>query len=74
MSTSSICFFQDLADSDAGAYRCAIVNPHGKGNANFNLKLTGLFLSCIYHILSYCVLYQNFREGKVGKEHFIYLQ
>ena len=30
-----------LADSDAGAYRCAIVNPFGKGNANFNLKLTG---------------------------------
>ena len=37
--------FQDLADSDAGAYRCAIVNPHGKGNANFNLKLTGPFTS-----------------------------
>ncbi|VDP10778.1 unnamed protein product [Soboliphyme baturini] len=26
---------------DAGAYRCAIVNDHGRGNANFNLKLTG---------------------------------
>jgi len=32
---------KDLADSDAGSYRCAIVNPFGKGNANFNLKLTG---------------------------------
>lgn len=39
-----------MADSDAGAYRCAIVNPHGKGNANFNLKLTGSFC-CIYESL-----------------------
>ncbi|MFH4973798.1 hypothetical protein AB6A40_000507 [Gnathostoma spinigerum] len=38
---SAILQIKDLADSDAGAYRCAIVNPHGKGNANFNLKLTG---------------------------------
>nr|CAD2132871.1 unnamed protein product [Meloidogyne enterolobii] len=38
---SSILQIKDLADSDAGAYRCAIVNPFGKGNANFNLKLTG---------------------------------
>ncbi|VDO48163.1 unnamed protein product, partial [Onchocerca flexuosa] len=37
---SAILQIKDLADSDAGAYRCAIVNPHGKGNANFNLKLT----------------------------------
>jgi hypothetical protein len=51
---------KDLADSDAGSYRlvvlcsfmnnieffsCAIVNPFGKGSANFNLRLTGkLFL------------------------------
>lgn len=40
-SFSAILTIKDLADSDAGAYRCAIVNPHGKGNANFNLKLTG---------------------------------
>uniref|UniRef100_A0A0N5ACM5 Ig-like domain-containing protein n=1 Tax=Syphacia muris TaxID=451379 RepID=A0A0N5ACM5_9BILA len=40
-SYSAILQIKDLADSDAGAYRCAIVNPHGKGNANFNLKLTG---------------------------------
>ncbi|KAK0396802.1 hypothetical protein QR680_001864 [Steinernema hermaphroditum] len=38
---SAILKIKDLADSDAGAYRCAIVNPYGKGNANFNLKLTG---------------------------------
>jgi hypothetical protein len=38
---SAILQIKELADSDAGAYRCAIVNPHGKGNANFNLKLTG---------------------------------
>ncbi|GMT06506.1 hypothetical protein PENTCL1PPCAC_30725, partial [Pristionchus entomophagus] len=38
---SAVLQIKDLADSDAGAYRCAIVNPHGKGNANFNLKLTG---------------------------------
>ncbi|KIH68744.1 immunoglobulin I-set domain protein [Ancylostoma duodenale] len=40
-SYSAILQIKDLADSDAGGYRCAIVNPHGKGNANFNLKLTG---------------------------------
>ncbi|CAD6185057.1 unnamed protein product [Caenorhabditis auriculariae] len=40
-SYSAILKIKDLADADAGAYRCAIVNPHGKGNANFNLKLTG---------------------------------
>ncbi|PAV75577.1 hypothetical protein WR25_12588 [Diploscapter pachys] len=40
-SYSAVLTIKDLADSDAGAYRCAIVNPHGKGNANFNLKLTG---------------------------------
>jgi len=40
-SYSAILQIKDLADSDAGAYRCAIVNPFGKGNANFNLKLTG---------------------------------
>lgn len=40
-SYSAILSIKDLADSDAGAYRCAIVNPFGKGNANFNLKLTG---------------------------------
>uniref|UniRef100_A0A915EP97 Ig-like domain-containing protein n=1 Tax=Ditylenchus dipsaci TaxID=166011 RepID=A0A915EP97_9BILA len=39
-SFSAILQIKDLADSDAGAYRCAIVNPFGKGNANFNLKLT----------------------------------
>ncbi|KAK5964196.1 Disorganized muscle protein 1, partial [Trichostrongylus colubriformis] len=39
-SYSAILQIKDLADSDAGGYRCAIVNPHGKGNANFNLKLT----------------------------------
>jgi len=38
---SAILQIKDLADSDAGTYRCAIVNPFGKGNANFNLKLTG---------------------------------
>lgn len=38
---SAILQIKDLVDSDAGAYRCAITNPHGKGNANFNLKLTG---------------------------------
>ncbi|MQI27572.1 hypothetical protein EI009_24950, partial [Escherichia coli] len=40
-SYSAILTIKELADADAGAYRCAIVNPHGKGNANFNLKLTG---------------------------------
>lgn len=40
-SYSAILSIKDLADADAGAYRCCIVNPHGKGNANFNLKLTG---------------------------------
>jgi hypothetical protein len=40
-SFSAVLQIKDLADSDAGAYRCAIVNPFGKGNANFNLKLTG---------------------------------
>lgn len=38
---SAVLQIKELADSDAGAYRCAIVNPYGKGNANFNLKLTG---------------------------------
>jgi hypothetical protein len=38
---SAILQMRDLADADAGAYKCAITNPHGKGNANFNLKLTG---------------------------------
>ena len=38
---SAILQIKDLADADAGAYKCAITNPHGKGNANFNLKLTG---------------------------------
>jgi len=42
-SYSAVLTIKDLADSDAGAYRCAIVNPHGKGNANFNLKLTGIY-------------------------------
>jgi hypothetical protein len=38
---SAVLQIKDLADADAGAYKCAITNPHGKGNANFNLKLTG---------------------------------
>jgi hypothetical protein len=38
---SAILQIRDLADSDAGAYKCGLNNPHGKGNANFNLKLTG---------------------------------
>ncbi|CAP34727.1 Protein CBG16886 [Caenorhabditis briggsae] len=32
---------KNLVDADAGAYRCAIVNPHGRGNANFTVELTG---------------------------------
>jgi hypothetical protein len=40
-SFSAILQMKELADADAGAYKCAISNPHGKGNANFNLKLTG---------------------------------
>ncbi|VDL70373.1 unnamed protein product [Nippostrongylus brasiliensis] len=46
-SYSAILQIKDLADSDAGGYRCAIVNPHGKGNANFNLKLTGEILEIL---------------------------
>lgn len=38
---SAILQIRDLDDADAGAYRCAITNSHGRGNANFNLKLTG---------------------------------
>jgi|SwirhirootsSR3_FD_contig_31_22488909_length_1546_multi_5_in_0_out_0_1 hypothetical protein len=38
---SAILQIRELDDTDAGAYRCAITNPHGRGNANFNLKLTG---------------------------------
>jgi len=38
---SAVLQIKDLDDSDAGAYRCAITNAHGRGNANFNLKLTG---------------------------------
>lgn len=38
---SAILQIRDLDDADAGAYRCAITNTHGRGNANFNLKLTG---------------------------------
>lgn len=38
---SAILQIKDLDDADAGAYRCAITNTHGRGNANFNLKLTG---------------------------------
>lgn len=40
-SFSAVLQMRDLADADAGAYKCAISNAHGKGNANFNLKLTG---------------------------------
>uniref|UniRef100_A0A0K0F2G0 Ig-like domain-containing protein n=2 Tax=Strongyloides TaxID=6247 RepID=A0A0K0F2G0_STRVS len=32
---------KELNDDDAGAYRCCLTNGLGKGNANFNLKLTG---------------------------------
>jgi uncharacterized protein involved in high-affinity Fe2+ transport len=38
---SAVLQIKDLADSDAGSYKCSITNAHGKGNANFNLKLTG---------------------------------
>lgn len=38
---SAILQIKELADSDAGAYKCTLTNPSGKGNANFNLKLTG---------------------------------
>uniref|UniRef100_A0AC35U6S0 Disorganized muscle protein 1 n=1 Tax=Rhabditophanes sp. KR3021 TaxID=114890 RepID=A0AC35U6S0_9BILA len=40
-SYSAVLKIKELADQDAGLYRCTIVNPFGKGNANFNLKLTG---------------------------------
>jgi len=38
---SAVLQMRELADADAGAYKCAISNSHGRGNANFNLKLTG---------------------------------
>ncbi|PIC19382.1 hypothetical protein B9Z55_024954 [Caenorhabditis nigoni] len=34
----------NLVNTDAGAYRCAIVNPHGKANANFTVELAGFSL------------------------------
>ncbi|KAK5973607.1 Disorganized muscle protein 1 [Trichostrongylus colubriformis] len=40
-SYSAILHMKDLTDNDAGAYRCIVANPHGKGIANFNLKLAG---------------------------------
>uniref|UniRef100_A0A5S6Q316 Ig-like domain-containing protein n=1 Tax=Trichuris muris TaxID=70415 RepID=A0A5S6Q316_TRIMR len=38
---SAVLMIRDLDDVDAGSYRCAILNQHGRGNANFHLKLTG---------------------------------
>nr|CDJ87301.1 Immunoglobulin I-set domain containing protein [Haemonchus contortus] len=38
---SVILRIEEVVDSDAGSYRCALANPYGKGSATFNLKLTG---------------------------------
>ncbi|KFD56086.1 hypothetical protein M514_02864 [Trichuris suis] len=38
---SAVLMIRDLDDVDAGSYRCTILNQHGRGNANFHLKLTG---------------------------------
>ncbi|CAO4386081.1 unnamed protein product [Caenorhabditis nigoni] len=43
-SYSVILTIKNLVNTDAGAYICAIVNPHGKANANFTVELAGFSL------------------------------